>query len=136
MREVSVSRFVRAAPAEVQGALAPARVVEFEGSFEVRDATDVDGATLVTAGASGLELTLRFEERGDGLRYEQEGSAGPFDRMETTFSVAAEDEGSRVTARSAVSLGVPPAFLADRIAGWKRRGELKRALDALAAAVE
>ncbi|MFC4359759.1 SRPBCC family protein [Halobium salinum] len=136
MREVSVSRFVRATPTEVERALTPANVVEYEGSFRVRDVTEVDDATLVTAGASGLELTLRFERREDGLRYEQEGTEGPFDHMETEVSVAAEDEGSRVTARSTVSLGVPPAALADRVAAWKRKGELKRALDALAAALE
>jgi hypothetical protein len=54
--------------------------------------------------------------------------------MTTDLTVAAEDEGSRVTARSAVSLGLPVPALTDRIATWKRQGELKRLLDALAAA--
>jgi len=51
--------------------------------------------------------------------------------METWLTVAPEDEGSRVSMRSAVSLGVPLPF-ADRIAAWKRAGELERALDRLA----
>jgi hypothetical protein len=136
MREVSVSRFVRATPTEVERVLTPANVVEYEGSFHVRDVTESGDVTLVTAGASGLELTLRFETTDDGLRYEQEGTEGPFEHMTTEIAVAAENEGSRVTARSSVSLGLPPAFLADRVAGWKRKGELKRALDALAADVE
>jgi hypothetical protein len=134
MREVEVSRFVRATPTAVERALTPATVVESEGSFTVRDVTDGEDGTLVTAGARGLELTLRFEERPDGLHYTQAGSAGPFDAMTTDLTVAAEDEGSRVTARSAVSLGLPVPALTDRIATWKRRGELERLLDALAEA--
>lgn len=132
MREVEVSRFVRATPTAVQRALTPATVVESEGSFTVRDVREANGATLVTAGARGLELTLRFEERPDGLRYTQAGSAGPFDAMTTALTVEAEDEGSRVTARSTVSLGLPAPALTDRLATWKRRGELNRLLSALA----
>ena len=33
-------------------------------------------------------------------------------------------------------MGLRRAFLSDRLAAWKRKGELKRALDALAAEVE
>ena len=135
MREVEVSRFVRATPTEVRRSLTPESLVAYEGSFEVRDARADEGATVVTAGASGLELSLRFEVRDDGLYYEQEGSAGPFDVMETRVSVTAEDEGSRVTMRSRVSLGLPLPRFTDRAAAWKRRGELRRALDALEAAV-
>jgi carbon monoxide dehydrogenase subunit G len=126
---------VPAPPRAVERALTPATVVEREGSFTVRDVTERDGETLVTAGASGLELTLRFEPRPAGLRYSQAGTAGPFDAMETDLSVDPEDEGSRVTARSAVSLGLPLPALTDRLAAWKRRGELDRLLDALAAEV-
>jgi hypothetical protein len=134
MREVDVSRFVRATPTAVERVLTPETVVESEGSFTVRDVRDVAAGTLVTAGARGLELTLRFEDRPDGLHYTQAGSAGPFDAMTTDLIVAAEDEGSRVTARSAVSLGLPLPALTDRLATWKRRGELTRLLDALAEA--
>jgi len=134
MREVEVSRFVQATPATVERVLTPATVVESEGSFTVREVTETDGGTLVTAGARGLELTLRFEERPDGLHYTQAGSAGPFDAMTTDLTVEAENEGARVTARSAVSLGLPVPALTDRLATWKRRGELTRLLDALAEA--
>jgi carbon monoxide dehydrogenase subunit G len=132
MREVEVSRFVRATPAAVERVLTPATVVESEGSFTVRGVTEREGSTLVAAGARGLELTLRFEERPGGLRYTQAGSAGPFDAMTTDLTVEAENEGSRVTARSAVSLGLPVPALTDRLATWKRRGELNRLLEALA----
>ena len=135
MREVAVSRFVRATPAEVRRSLTPEALVAYEGSFAVRDVVDRDGATVVTAGAHGLELTLRFERRDDGLYYEHEGPAGPFDAMETRVTVTAENEGSRVAVRSWVSLGLPVASVTDRVAAWKRRGELRRALDALEADV-
>ena len=132
MREVEVSRFVPATPSEVDRALTPEALVTYEGSFAVRDVTERDGATVVTAGGNGLELSLRFESREDGLYYEQEGSAGPFETMETRVTVAPENEGSRVTMRSRVGVGLPVAAVTDRLAAWKRRGELRRALDSLA----
>jgi hypothetical protein len=145
MREVEVSRTVRARPEEVRRALTPAALVEYEGSFRVRDVREqADRITVVTAGARGLTVTLRFEERdGDAaddegrewlVRYEQEGDSGPFEQMRTWVSVRPENEGSRVTMRSAVGVNLPLGRLSDRIAAWKRRGELKRALDALAEA--
>ena len=137
MRTVEVSRFVRAQPARVERALDPASIVAYEGSFSVFDVEERVSDTLVVAGGSGLELTLRFEEREDGYYYEQEAGEGqPLETMETTLTYAPKDEGTTVTASSTVSMGLRPAFLADRLAAWKRRGELRRALDALAADVE
>lgn len=137
MREVEIARVVAASPPTVERRLTPSALIEYEGTFAVRDVRAVDGgdATLVDAEGGGLTLTLRFERREDGLRYVQAGDAGPFDGMETTVTVEPADGGSRVRLRSAVSLGLPVP-LADRIAGWKRRRELERALDALAADCE
>lgn len=132
MREVEVSRFVRATPTTLARVLTPAQVVDAEGSFEVMAVSDGEDGTLVTAGAKGLELTLRFEERENGVYYTQEGGEGPFEEMETHIRVAAENEGSRVTARSAVGLGLPFPAVTDRVAAWKRRGELDRLLRTLA----
>lgn len=135
MREVSVERFVRATSTEVERALSPAAAVEYEGTLDVLDSETRGGETFVTAGASGVGVTLRFESGADGLRYEQVGDAGPFEEMWTALSWEPDDEGTRVTARSGVALGLPFG-LTDRIAAWKRRGELERALDNLAADVE
>lgn len=132
MREVTVSRFVPRSPPTLARLLTPEAMVEYEGSFEVRDARTRADGTLVTVGGRGVEFVLRFEETADGLRYEQAGEAGPFDAMETLVTVDAEEGGSTVTARSSVSLGLPLPSLTDGIAAWKRRGELERALDALA----
>lgn len=132
MRETEVSRFVPVAPPVIERELDPARVVALEGSFEVFDVEARDGETLVTAGSRGLRMTLRFEPSEDGLFYEQEGDAGPFDAMWTRLTWAPEDEGSRITARSGVSLGLPLPGLTDRVAAWKRRGELRRALSRIA----
>jgi ligand-binding SRPBCC domain-containing protein len=132
MREVELSRFVPATPPAVERALTPAAVVEYEGSFRVRGIEETADGTIVTAGSRRLTFALRFESRDDGLYYTQEDEAGPFEEMETRLTVAPEDEGSRVTARSSVSLGLPAARVTDRVAAWKRRGELRRALDALA----
>jgi len=136
MRSVEASRFVRAPPAAVERALTPRRIVEYEGSFSVREIEERDGETIVTAGGPGLELALRFEARERGYEYEQLGADGPLEAMETTLTYEPENEGTRVRASSSVSLGAPPAAIADRIAGWKRRGELDRLLDALADDVE
>lgn len=130
MREVTVSRFVRATPTELERALTPTRMVEYEGSFAVRDVREADGAILVRVGARGFEMELRFEPREEGLFYTQASDAGPFEAMETRVSFAPEDEGSRVTVQSSVSIGLPLPG-ADRLAAWKRKGELERALDAV-----
>lgn len=132
MREVEVSAFVPEPPAVVERELTPESVVEYEGSFAVRDVEATDDGWTVTAGARGLTMHLDVEERERGLSYRQRGDGGPFDAMETEVTVAPENEGSRVTMRSSVSLGLPLPAVSDRIAAWKRRGELRRALDALA----
>jgi hypothetical protein len=130
MRTVEVSRFVRATPREVERALEPAAVVDWEGTFSVTGVEESEEGTVVAARAAGMDVAFRFERDGDGYRYDQ--VRGPFSSMETTLSWRAEDEGSRVTAASTLSLGVPPRALTDRVAAWKRRGELKRLLAALA----
>lgn len=127
MNEAEVSGFVSASPTDVERSLSPATIVEYEGSFRVVDVNEVDGATVVTVAASGLEFGLRFEPTADGYRYEQV-AGGPLDAMTTELTWAPEDHGTEVRFRSAVSAGLPFAPLTDRIAAWKRRGELNRAL--------
>jgi len=130
MRDVERTRRVRGTPAEVLRLLEPTTVVDWEGSFDVFDVeTDGEpGETVVTAGGTGVKLRLRFTELDDGYRYEQLGDGGPFEEMTTRLRVEPEDEGSRVTARSSVAFGSRVPF-ADRIAAWKRGGELDRLLD-------
>lgn len=132
MRETEVSRFVAGTPTEIERALDPASIVEYEGSFQVFDVEDQEGHTYVTAGARGLRMTLRFESREDGVFYEQEGEAGPFDAMWTELQWEHENEGSRVIAVSGVEMGLPVSAVTDRVATWKRRGELRRALGRIA----
>lgn len=128
MREVVVERFVSASPHEVADALDPASIVQYEESFNVLDVDTGESETIVTAGARGLTLSLRFEPLESGIRYEQLEDTGPLAEMWTELTWDPENEGSRVTARSGVSLGLPLQSVTDRIAAWKRRGELKRAL--------
>lgn len=128
MREVSVDRFVDAKPFEVAALLTPETVVECEGSFDVREVTTTSEGTVVTAGRSGVELRLQFEDREDGLAYEQ--LEGPLERLSTTVTYAPENHGTRLTTRSEVAAGGPGVV--ERLAAWKRRGELKRALAGIA----
>jgi len=135
MRTVEVSRFVRASRPAVERLLTPETLLDYEGTFRVRDVTETEEGIIVTAGAAGMETEFVFEDREDGLEYRQRGRAGPFRAMETEMEVTPENEGVRVTMRSSVSLNLPLPF-ADRIAAWKRRGELRRALSRLADDVE
>lgn len=137
MRTVEVSRVVDAPPAAVRDALEPASVVEYEGSFSVFDIEEREDGWRVVAGGTGLRLVLRFEEHDNGLFYEQEEAEGqPLDTMETTITYVQAGEGTEVTAVSEVSMGIRPTALTDRVAAWKRKGELDRALSALAEEVE
>lgn len=137
MRTVEVSRFLQAYPREVDRLITPETVLDYEGTFTTVDVEETDGTTVVDAQAGGqlMEARFVFEDREDGLVYRQDGRAGPFEAMETEIAVTAENEGTRVSMRSSVSLALPLPF-ADRVAAWKRRGELKRALKGLAADVE
>lgn len=133
MRTVEVQRFVQAPPSVVERTLDPASIVEHEGSFTVEHIEERDGETRVTAGGTGLELTFRFEPREDGYFYEQVEDDGPLETMETTLTYRAKDEGTLLTAVSTVSMGVWPRTITDRIAAWKRGGELERALESVEA---
>lgn len=137
MRTVEVSRFIRARPRVIERLLAPETILEYEGTFTAVDVDETEAGTVVDARAGGRLVGGRFvfEERQDGYTYRQDGTAGPFEAMETTITVAPENEGARVTMRSSMSLGLPLP-LADRIGAWKRRGELDRALGRLAIDVE
>lgn len=130
MREIEVSRFVLARPPAVHRVLSPERVVAAEGTFTVTAVEETDTGTLVTATGPGMSVPLRFESREDGLWYTAEGEVGPFDHLETRVRVTPEENGSRLTMQSTVSLNLPLPF-ADRVAGWKRRRELQRAIDEL-----
>lgn len=136
MADVERSQFVRATPAEFARHLSPETLVAAEGSFDVRSvrADEDTDATVVTVGGGGLSFDLRFEPREDGYYYTQVGESGPFESMETWVRYEPENDGSRVTMRSDVSLSLPIPF-ANRIAAWKRGGELDRALAALADAL-
>jgi hypothetical protein len=110
--------------------LTPTAVVEAEGSFDVREVAPPEGeavTTLVRAGRRGVSIVFAFEELPDGLRYAQR--EGPLEELTTTLSYRPENEGTRIDARSTLAVGPWPV---ERLAAWKRRGELNRALRALA----
>jgi hypothetical protein len=136
MRTVEVSRFVAIQPAVLERALTPANVIAYEGTFEPVEVTERDdGSAVVTAAARGLQARFVFEPADDGLRYVQAGDEGPFEVMEAAWTYEPEDQGVRVVARSTVSLGVPLPAVTDRVAAWKRKRELSRAIDTLVADV-
>jgi len=126
MREVEVSRFVRTYPDVVRDDLSSDSILESEGSFSVR-AVEADGDRVVVGGY-GLELVFEFTTHEDSIEYEQ--VEGPLETLRTTLTCEPEDEGTRLTGRSQVAVGGPE--LVDRVAAWKRRGELRRALDSIA----
>lgn len=135
MREVEVSQFVDASPETVHSVLTPAEMVAAEGTFTVADVTETDEGTVVSATGPGMMVPLQFRTREDGLSYVADDEVGPFEHLETTVTVEPEGDGSRLRMRSAVSLNLPLPF-ADRLATWKRRGELERALESFVEAVD
>lgn len=136
MRTVEASRRLAATPAEIRRHVDPARLIELEGTFRVFDIEADADRTVVTGKAGGMAVEFVFEETEEGYRYEQAGESGPFETMETELTLRPEDEGAVARFTSTVSLGLPVQAVSDRIAGWKRRGELKRALTELAREVE
>lgn len=136
VRTVSVGRFIRARPAEIETHLSPETIIAYEGTFSIADIETDGDSTVISAEARGIDASFRFEPLDRGYRYSQEGTEGPFESMETTITYRPKDEGSEVTMESAVALGLRPRRLFDRVAAWKRKGELKRALKALADGVE
>lgn len=128
MRTVTATRRVGAPPASVLDVLDPMTLIDAEGTFSALDVDEVGEETRVFARGGGMEVVFSFTRTEDGYEYTQLDEAGPFDVMETTLSVTAEDEGALLTMESTVSLGLPFATLTDRLAAWKRRGELRRAL--------
>ena len=140
MAEVSVSRQLDASRPTVLRQLDPRSIVEMEGTFDVRSVNETDDGWLVEASATGIqaEFAVRRFEDGDveGYVYEQVDERGPFASMETRLSLSQAAGGATVTAESTVDLGLPFRTVTDRIAAWKRHGELERALDHLAEAVE
>jgi hypothetical protein len=137
MRTVEVSQEFETRPSVVGQVLDPATVIECEGSFSVLDVEDRGEDYLIVAGGSGLQMTLRFEEDKQSVFYELEDAEGqPLETMETTISYRETDDGTAVTAVSEVSMGLRPAAITDRLAAWKRKSELERALNALADEIE
>ncbi|WP_435365144.1 SRPBCC family protein [Haloarchaeobius sp. DYHT-AS-18] len=138
MADVTVSRHLDVSRPTVASHLDPGRLVELEGTFDVASVTETDEGWRVEATAPGMTAAfdVRALDDGDGYEYEQVGDHGPFASMETRLELAAAPDGTEVTATSSVDLGLPLTAVTDRVAGWKRRGELRRALDQLADAVE
>lgn len=132
MREVERTRFVDATPPELEQSLSPSTILDAEGTFGVVGTEETDDGQRVTARGGGVEAVFVFQIGEGRIDYRQVGEQGPFESMETTLTYTAQDHGSEVTARSTVSLGLPVTAITDRIAAWKRRGELDRLLDELA----
>lgn len=135
MRTVTVTGRVGSPPDAVLDYLDPMTAVDVEGTFTALDVSEADGRSEVVARGGGMEVVLEFTATETGYEYEQRGANGPFETLRTTMTVTPDDEGSSITMESTVSLGLPLAVVSDRIAAWKRRGELKRAIRAIDEAV-
>ncbi|MFB6184240.1 MAG: SRPBCC family protein [Haloarculaceae archaeon] len=131
MADVEVTRFVEAPLEAVERLLSPRTIVEYEGTFTVDDVTETDDGWTVDASMGDADVVFDFVALSYGYAYEQRGDEGPFDEMETTVALRAAGEETRVTLASTVDMGLPLSALTDRLAGWKRRGELRRALNRL-----
>jgi hypothetical protein len=137
MAEVEATRFVAARPARVERVLGPETILAAEGTFDVAHVEEAgEGRWRVTGSGRGMSVPFAFAELDEGYRYEALGDHGPFREFEATLTYGAEDHGTRLEARSTVRINLPLQVLSDRLAGWKRRSELERLLDGLAADLE
>lgn len=136
MAEVEATRFVEADPALVERALGPGTILEAEGTFDVAAVEETEDGWTVTGSGGGLGVPFEFHEIDGGYRYEALGEHGPFRELEGRLTYAPENHGTRLTAWSRVRINLPLQALTDRIAAWKRRNELARALRTLADEVE
>lgn len=136
MREVEVSAFVPTTVDTLDRQISPATLIELEGTFTVATVEEKDSGVVVTGKTRGMTASFEFTELDDGFYYEQRGASGPFETMETTVTWESEEDGTQVTSYSSVSLGLPLESLTDRIAAWKRRGELNRLLDGITESVD
>lgn len=132
MKTVEATRLVDAPYQEVVSSLSPEMIILHEGTFTVSDIEETEDGLIVEAKATGITARFRFERLQAGFYYEQIGSEGPFESLQTTISYHASDGGTELTMTSDVSLGLRPRRLMDRIAAWKRKGELHRALRSIA----
>jgi carbon monoxide dehydrogenase subunit G len=133
MAKVSVSRQLNASKPVVATNLNARSLVELEGTFTVDEVETTDDGWRVAASATGMraEFSVRAFTDGDaeGYEYEQVGESGPFASMWTRLALEPAADGTTVTAASTVDLGLPLAAVTDRVAAWKRRGELERRLN-------
>lgn len=140
MKRVEVEYVFKASPDAVLGALSPERIVDYEGVYDVQSVDDHDSETVVTASAGDVEITLEFYQFVDGYRYEQRGTEGPFESMETRIQVetdSSEDGAtSRVSISSSFTFGSIWSVIVDRLATGTRRKELRRLGESLAVAVD
>jgi carbon monoxide dehydrogenase subunit G len=140
MADVSVSRHLDASKPVVASHLDARSLVELEGTFDVDEVATTDGGWRVAASATGMRAEFSVHEFADGdvegYEIEQVGESGPFASMWTRLALTSAADGTTVTVDSTVDLGLPLAAVTDRVAAWKRRGELDRLLDQLADAVE
>lgn len=134
MHEVVVTRTVDARREAVEAVLSPATIVEYAGTYVVRDVAETDEGVVVTAMADELEIAVLFTETGGPFVYRQHDGVGPFGEMYTSVSLTGEDPVT-VTARSCYSFGLPLARLTDRLVARERRMELSRLVGGIEAAV-
>ncbi|AQL43766.1 hypothetical protein BV210_14100 [Halorientalis sp. IM1011] len=130
MESVSVTRTFDADPETVRDAMADVQPFMAAAGF---DETRVDGDDLTIVNGFGLaaiELSLTIVDRDDvELAYEQD--EGIFEEMWTTYEVAAEDGGTRVTATTEFQLDVAVvgAVLDATVIKRQRRRELTKQFD-------
>lgn len=131
MQEVTVSREVDAPREEILEALSPRDIVDYAGTYEVRDVDETDEGWAVSCGTSDLDVVLDFERVDGGYIYRQRDGQGPFGEMYTGLAVG-EDEPVVVTARSCYTFSGRLARFLDWLAARERRTELRRLLTGLA----
>ena len=126
MHEVEVSETTHTPPKSLRERLSPRTIVECTGIFDV-EAHEMRGDTEVfVVDVNGVEMTLAFSAVENGYEYRVTDDSGLFRERRSRVTVEGEREGeTRVHAKTTYTLDSVWAFLLDRMAAKRVKGELE-----------
>lgn len=136
MKEIEVSDTFAVSADVIEELITPESIIEYEGTFQIKEFEDRDGEWLMTvtneAVEEDIDTVFRFIETDAGYRYEQVGQ-GLFASLETEIEIDAdpeadEDAETAVTHRSRFTFGGAFAFLKNWLAADLRQEEAERFL--------
>lgn len=126
METVTAERVVNAAPERVRRAIQNIKAFLLAAGYDEVSVDDGEIYIKNSLGLATIELYLEVDtDATEALRFEQ--VEGIFESMETTYSIDAEDNGTRVIARTDYALGgIPGTVLDSTLVARQRKREFEK----------